>query len=86
MQVHAVPPQSAASMKLRRQTNCTSANVIYLINQCEGKTKRGLNERVNSHRANFTKRRFQRSLGIDAAELLADIDYNRQNACYACSM
>ena len=58
---------SGASVKLKRQTNCKSANVIYLITctQCGkqyvGETKRALNERMNGHRSDWTKRRFQRS-------------------------
>ena len=58
---------SGASVKLKRQTNCKSANVIYLITctQCGkqyvGETKRPLNERMNGHRSDWTKRRFQRS-------------------------
>ena len=58
---------SAASVKLKRQTNCKSANVIYLITctQCGkqyvGETKRALNERMNGLRSDWTKRRFQRS-------------------------
>ena len=59
---------SGASVKLKRQTNCKSANVIYLITctQCGkqyvGETKRAFNERMNGHRSDWTKRRFQRSL------------------------
>ena len=58
---------SGASVKLKRQTNCKSANVIYLITctQCGkqyvGETKRALNERMNGHRSDWTKQRFQRS-------------------------
>ena len=58
---------SGASVKLKRQTNCKSANVIYVITctQCGkqyvAETKRALNERMNGHRPNRTKRRFQRS-------------------------
>ena len=58
---------SRASVKLRRQTNCRSANVIYLITctqrdkQYIGETKRVLNERMNGQRSERTKRRFQRS-------------------------
>ena len=57
---------SGASVKLKRQTNCISENVIYLITctQCGkqyvGETKRVLNERMNGHRSDWTKRRFQR--------------------------
>ena len=58
---------SGASMKLRRQINSKSANVIYL-NTCTqygkryiGETKRALNERMNGHRSDWTKRRCQRS-------------------------
>ena len=52
---------SGASVKLKRQTNCKSENVIYLITctQCGkqyvGDTKRSLNERMNGHRSNWTK-------------------------------
>ena len=50
---------SGASVKLKRQTNCKSANVTYLITctQC-GKQY----VRMNGHRSNWTKQRFQRSL------------------------
>ena len=58
---------SGASIKLKMQTNCKSANVIYLITctqcgkQCVGETKHALNERINGHRSDWTKRRLQRS-------------------------
>ena len=57
----------SVSVKLRRQTNCKSANAIYLITctQCgkqyNGETKHTLNERMNGHRSDWKKRRFQRS-------------------------
>ena len=55
---------SGASVNLKKQTNCKTANIIYLITctQCDkqyvGETKRALNERMNGHCSDWTKRRF----------------------------
>ena len=71
-------------MKLWRQTNCKSADVIYLIicTQCGkqyvGETKRVFNERMNSHHSNWTKRRFQRSPDFDSNVFLCCIEHDAQ--------
>ena len=59
-----------ASVKLRRQTNRKSENVIYLIKctrcgkQNVGDTKRVINECMNGHRSDWPKRKFKTSPSI----------------------
>ena len=73
-----VKSSSGASVKLKRQTNCKSANVI-MCTQCGkqyvGETKRALNERMNSHRSDWTKGRFQR-LPVTEHFHLQNYDFN----------
>ena len=62
-----VKSSSGAVVKLKCDTNCKTANVVYLISCCKcqkqyvGKTKGPLNLRMNGHRDDWKHCRFERS-------------------------